>query len=650
MKQIAFLVGINRYQNIGQVNYAEQDAEDFSFALRDYCGFSEDDIFLLRTGTDVNTLPTRSLVERRLRQIRDMKTNLDLLIVGFWGHGFTGPDGKRYLCAVDTLESELAKTAVSLESLQNDLVQTGASNTLLILDCCQNYPGRGIATAWTEHDTEELNRVHSRDIRASREKKQFEIRHEPRFGVMNACSSGQRAYEWDARHHGIFTAHLLDALEKGIHTYTGISTYLSEQITQTTMRLNKEQTPTFRFEGSGDIELSLQGYTGPPQPGRQQEDVPFPHPKMGTKWHLYDTTTNKEETKTFDQIVCHIDAGEIPRSTQVWCSGMADWQTITEVREFRDYFAPEIKPRIPAAPVLPEKFMNETGQHFQLIPFGEFMMGDTLEPEEVDKKYPGGNVGWYKDAHPRHKVVMSTPFYMGIHEVTVGDFRGFVNATGYKTTAEKEGTARGYDSKTRKWGDRKGLNWQSPGIEQESDHPVTCVSWYDAEAFIKWLNAHYLHGIPSGYRYRLPSEAQWEYACRAGSQTDFFWGNRQEDGKGYINAADQAGMPWGAKWAYAFPFDSGNTGTAPVGSFKPNVFGLYDMLGNVSEWCNDWYGDYPSVSVTDPTGPEGGSSRVDRGGSWSYSARDCRSAARGWIGPGSRSVNLGFRLALVPSK
>ncbi len=125
MKQIAFLIGINQYQNIGSVNYAEQDAVDFSQALQDYCGFCEDDIFLLRTGADVTSLPTRSLVERRMRQIRDMRTNFDLLIVGFWGHGFTGSDGKRYLCAVDTLENELARTAVSLETLQNDLVQTG---------------------------------------------------------------------------------------------------------------------------------------------------------------------------------------------------------------------------------------------------------------------------------------------------------------------------------------------------------------------------------------------------------------------------------------------------------------------------------------------------------------------------------------------
>ena len=272
------------------------------------------------------------------------------------------------------------------------------------------------------------------------------------------------------------------------------------------------------------------------------------------------------------------------------------------------------------------------------------MMGDTLTPEEVDRKYPGGKVEWYKNAHPRHKVRISQAFYMAKHAVTAGDFRRFTEATGYETTAEKEGTSYGWDKEQFTWDLVKGLNWHNPGIEQNSNHPVVHVSYFDAMAYIDWLNQQADTSDCHG-RYVLPTEAQWEYACRAGTTTEFFWGNDAAHGKGYINAADEAGTPWGTKWNYVFPFNSGYTGTAPIGSFRPNAWGLYDMLGNVWEWCNDWYGEYPTNMETDPKGPGSGSYRVNRGGSWYYLACYCRSAFRYWDDPGLRNYRLGFRLA-----
>ena len=133
-------------------------------------------------------------------------------------------------------------------------------------------------------------------------------------------------------------------------------------------------------------------------------------------------------------------------------------------------------------------------------------------------------------------------------------------------------------------------------------------------------------------KYRLPTEAEWEYACRAGSTTRFCFG----DGDGQLGS-----YAWYTKNAY----DIGEKYAHGVGTKQPNVWGLYDMHGNVWEWCEDWYGDYPSGSVTDPTGPTTRSSRVFRGGSWSGYARRCRSANRSWCTPGSRGHDLGFRLA-----
>jgi formylglycine-generating enzyme required for sulfatase activity len=137
----------------------------------------------------------------------------------------------------------------------------------------------------------------------------------------------------------------------------------------------------------------------------------------------------------------------------------------------------------------------------------------------------------------------------------------------------------------------------------------------------------------AGRVYRLPTEAEWEYACRAGTTTTYSFGDDES------KLGDHA-------W-----FDEhGGAQTHPVGYQKPNAWGLYDMHGNVSEWCGDWYGHYGSGPATDPQGPSGASSRIDRGGDWHNAARFCRSANRSWQDPSDRYITLGFRLALSPSE
>ena len=154
--------------------------------------------------------------------------------------------------------------------------------------------------------------------------------------------------------------------------------------------------------------------------------------------------------------------------------------------------------------------------------------------------------------------------------------------------------------------------------------------------------------LPAGYAYTLPSEAQWEYACRAGTTTVYHWGDRFETGK--CNVENDPGSRDDANVAIfkrrGLPTDS----TVPVGSFEANAWGLHDMHGNVWEWCSDWYGDYPNGNVTDPTGPTSGSYRVRRGGSWVNTATSARSAYRVWNSPGVRIHSLGFRVALTPSR
>jgi len=220
------------------------------------------------------------------------------------------------------------------------------------------------------------------------------------------------------------------------------------------------------------------------------------------------------------------------------------------------------------------------GMKFVYIPPGTFMMGS---PEDE----PGRD-----SDETLHRVTLTRGFYMQTTEVTQGQ-----------------------------WKEVMGDN---PSYFKEcgDDCPVDTVSWDDVQEFIKSLNRKG-EGL-----YRLPTEAEWEYAARAGSETAYCFGN---------DAADLGKYAWyGESW---------DRGTHPVAQKELNAWGLYDMHGNVWEWCQDWYSKYPLGDAIDPTGPESGSYRVIRGSSFIYTARDCRSANRDyWLLPGYRDGNLGFRL------
>ena len=177
-------------------------------------------------------------------------------------------------------------------------------------------------------------------------------------------------------------------------------------------------------------------------------------------------------------------------------------------------------------------------------------------------------------------------------------------------------------------GQWEALMGSNPSNFKGADGPVEQVSWEDAMQFCRKLTERERAAgrLPEGYEYMLPTEAQWEYACRAGTTGPFA-------GSGSLEA-----MGW-------YTDNSGNT-THPVRQKQANAWGLYDMQGNVWQWCRDWFGNYPGAGVTDPSGPFSGAGRVLRGGGWGNTAQNCRSADRGRGSPGSRSSDIGFRLAL----
>ncbi len=275
-----------------------------------------------------------------------------------------------------------------------------------------------------------------------------------------------------------------------------------------------------------------------------------------------------------------------------------------------------------------------------LIAAGEFKMGSRESAEATaaffNKTYFGMDsltTGPFKDEHPQHRVRITKPFYLGIYHVTRGQFRRFVKDTGYKTDAETGDVPAAW-----------GYSWQNAGFEQTDKHPVVNVSWNDTAAFCKWLSRK------DGKTYRLPTEAEWEYACRAGTTTRYYSGDDPETLAKVGNVAD-------ATFKANFPYEKctikasdGYVFTAPVGSFKANAFGLYDMHGNAWQWCADWYGGkyYAKSPAVDPTGPDSGHYRVLRGGSWYIRPNYCRSASRFAYSPDTVDYVAGFRVARTP--
>jgi formylglycine-generating enzyme required for sulfatase activity len=257
-------------------------------------------------------------------------------------------------------------------------------------------------------------------------------------------------------------------------------------------------------------------------------------------------------------------------------------------------------------------------QGMVLIKAGSFAMGST-------KGMP--------DEAPVHQVNVKQ-FWIDSHEVTNAEFATFAAATNYQTEAEKFGWSGVFDLKTGEWQKTSGADWRhpdGPGSEAKPSEPVCQISWNDAAAFAKWAGK------------RLPTEAEWEYAARGGlAGKQYVWGDDlRPNGKPVAN--------W---WQGHFPEqntgEDGFISRAPVGSFPPNGYGVYDMAGNVWEWCADWFDEnyYQHTSNTNPTGPAVGKERTIRGGSWMCSENYCtnyRPAARSHATPDSGLNNLGFR-------
>jgi sulfatase modifying factor 1 len=304
----------------------------------------------------------------------------------------------------------------------------------------------------------------------------------------------------------------------------------------------------------------------------------------------------------------------------------------------------------------PPTVENSLGMTFVLVPAGTFLMGSDERPEALAKAFPNVPAERFSqlgDEAPVHQVRITRAFYLGRTEVTVGQFRRFLEAAGYVPESIRDGTGGygynpKYDPATTARGDNfegrdPKYSWRNPGFPQTDDDPVVNVTWNDAVALAEWLSR------AEGRRYRLPSEAEWEYACHAGTRTRYYSGDDPQSLLGTANVFDaDTAVHWPQWRQQGLPVSDGHTFTAPAASGTPNAFGLYDMIGNAWEWTADWYGEdyYAHAPADDPRGPASGNVRVRRGGSWHTWPFYARCSFRNWNTMTTRYTLVGMRLLL----
>jgi formylglycine-generating enzyme required for sulfatase activity len=291
----------------------------------------------------------------------------------------------------------------------------------------------------------------------------------------------------------------------------------------------------------------------------------------------------------------------------------------------------------------------------QPIPAGTFLMGS-----------PAGEPGRYPDEGPQTKVTIAKSFWLGKYAVTQGQWHALMG-----TDVVEQAWRMLTDDTLFDFGKAETIR-DLLGVAKVSDpkalignvgdnYPIYYVSWDEAAAFCRKLTdqERYMGRLPPGYEFRLPTEAEWEYACRAGTTEATYAGKMVSKGKFNMPVLDAIAWYGGnssvgytghgfstATWPEK-QYPGGDAGPREVGGKQPNAWGLYDMLGNVNQWCGDWHaGKLPGGSVTDPSGPPSGTKRVNRGGGWYYYAVDCRASYRNGNEPGYRSNVIGFRVAL----
>ncbi|MBN3036792.1 MAG: SUMF1/EgtB/PvdO family nonheme iron enzyme [Bacteroidales bacterium] len=534
----------------------------------------------------------------------------DVALFYYAGHGVQ-IDGINYLIPVDAELKD--KNMVAFEAISvNDIVSkfdyyTDNTN-IIILDACRHNPFR----AWT--------RGNERGFVAMK----------PASGTLIAfaTSEGETADD-GAGNHGLYTEKLVQQMKMP----QSVESVFKNTRREVESASNYRQSPQEWTKLVGDF------YFLPSQDMSPGEPLP---PEIGTPESILEYGSIQLTTELTGQL--YLDGNPltpITANTRVPVNkvtagphtlelrGEENWSRHIHIAKDQTLELTIEKKALPPTDNKPAGV--DYGIEMVFVQGGTFTMGCTGEQGSDCED----------DEKPAHQVTLSD-YYIGKYEVTVGQFKQFIDATGYRTDAEKGGGSYLWNGK--KWEIKESVTWRcnaegNTRPVSENGHPVIHVSWNDATEYCKWLSRQ------TGKNYRLPTEAEWEYAARSrGKAYKYSWGNGGPSG----NIADESAKKVFSDWSVWKGYDDGYVYTAPVGKFNANDLGLHDMSGNVWEWCSDWYGAlyYSASPVSNPWGPSDGTHRVVRGGSWGDGPRGCRVSSRSRGTPDLRYDGNGFRLAM----
>ena len=583
-RRLALVIGNDSYQSVSILQNARSDARAFA-AVLEQVGFK----VMLKLDQGEKGM------KAALRTFKGQVRGGDVVVFYYSGHGVQ-LGGANYLLPVDIRgedEDQVKDDALSLQRVLDDLQDQKTKFALAIVDACRNNPfkvgGRSIGSRGLAPTTAATGQM-----------------------VLFSAGTGQEALDRlgknDPNPNGLFTRVLLKEMCRPGVPVRDVLDNVREEVVKLAQGVGHEQVPAlydqalgrfFFVPGSAPSAAVGTEVVLPPPPtasalvGGLQVAVNAPGSKVYVDGDLKGTASPSSALNVKD-----LAAGDV--QVRVESPGYAAIQ-----QEFSIESGKWTQARL----TLRKQSASPQGSEFVLVSAGSFQMGTNATDND-----------WLVHSRPVHGVTISSPFWMAKTPVTVAQFRDFVDATGYRTEAEKGGGA--YVWTGSKWEQKADATWRNPYFVQEEGCPVVCVSWNDAQAYLQWMN-----GKQSSMTYRLPTEAEWEYACRAGT----------------------TGETYSTLDAIAWYNDNSGGHTHPVGQKQPNAFGLYDMLGNVWQWCQDWWGDtYASSSSSqDPQGPMNGQYRVSRGGSWNSFATNVRSANRYSNTPDGRADYLGFRVVAV---
>jgi len=618
----AVIIGVNHYEHtqILDLEYAVADAQGVYEVVvhKDYGGFETKKVRLLTDNS--KTKPTRKNILKALKSIEKVADEDDTIFIFFAGHGIE-EEGVSYFLPNDADVSILADTGIPMERFTQALNRTKAKVQVMFFDACHSGVRRDRA-------------VSGRLSRRTFSRIFTEVKGR---AILSSCEADEVSWKYPEKGHGVFTYYLLEALRgkaddgDGFVTVSETSNYVTEKVKEWAFNTRKTQNPRLMYNVSGEIVLTLsQEQPKPDQviiPGERLDAQPpqiiISKPSVSNGGQVTLELPESEEI----QIEGHITDDVAIQSATVNDSSL----TLGRGGRFTVSLPVAEGLRYPLRFRAMDTFSKETTYDFTiviprtrvelsemvLIPAGEFQMGTDSDKipglvRWAKKWYSSVEASWFERETPRHTVYLDA-FYMDKYEVTVGQYKKFINATGHSAP-----------------------DWSNVSKYSPTDnHPIVYVSWNDAQKYAKWAGK------------RLPTEAEWEKAARGGLVGKKFpWGDKDPDGT-QCNFADK-----NTDYSRSDKsVDDGYQYTAPVGSFTPNGYGLYDMAGNVWEWCADWYAEdyYANSPSRNPQGPSSGEYRVCRGGSWLDAPGGVRAAFRGWGDPTFSSGDVGFRCVVSPS-